>query len=85
MTTIVITVLLFSSLKERVGAGKVLLTVPAQPIDAARVLEMLFEEYPATAPYRDYIRVAINGEYVDLSAHVTAGDEIALITPVSGG
>ena len=50
-----------------------------------RLLDRLEEIHPAVAPFRPVLRLAVNHEYVSESATVEAGDEVALITPVSGG
>ncbi|NBC17796.1 MAG: molybdopterin converting factor subunit 1 [Bacteroidetes bacterium] len=83
-SSITIEVLLFSVLRERVGAGHVEVTVPA-PTTARGVLEAVVEAYPSVADYERVVRIAVNQEYVTDEAPVQAGDEVALITPVSGG
>ena len=77
-------VLLFSVLRERVGTGHVEVTVSA-PATAQEVLEAVVQAYPSTADFVRVIRVAVNQEYVPGEAAVSKGDEVALITPVSGG
>jgi molybdopterin converting factor subunit 1 len=81
---ITIEVLLFSVLRERVGAGHVEVTVPA-PSTAEDVLDAVVEAYPSVAAYQRVVRVAVNQEYVPADAPIVSGDEVALITPVSGG
>ena len=49
------------------------------------LLNILTDRTPAIAEYRDYIRLAVNQDYADLSTVFNDGDEVALITPVSGG
>lgn len=77
-------VLLFSVLRDRVGASRIHTTVHAG-ISGADLLDQLAEAYPALAPYRSTIRLAINQEYVDEATTLSRNDEVALITPVSGG
>lgn len=45
----------------------------------------LLVAHPALAAVRDTTRLAVNGEYFTGGARIRAGDEVALIPPVSGG
>ena len=45
----------------------------------------LAREFPAMAPLRPSIAVAVNAEYAKFEATVADGDEIAFLPPVSGG
>ena len=51
----------------------------------AAALTVLGEQYPVIAEYRRWIRPAVNLAYADESTLLKPGDELALITPVSGG
>ncbi len=51
----------------------------------AAALTVLGERYPVIAEYRRWIRPAINLSYADEASPLSPGDELALITPVSGG
>lgn len=75
---------LFSVLREKVGHTSLSLRVDG-PTDGSTLLDRLAEEHPAIAPYRSVLRLAVGEEYVPESATVRPGDEVALITPVSGG
>lgn len=77
-------VLLFSVLRESVGSS--FLSFPLdEPITAGVLLERLAEEHPSIRSGLSCVRVAVNQEYVGAEHVVRAGDEVALITPVSGG
>ena len=79
-----IRILLFSVLKEKVGAG--VLTFPLEtPATGRELLDALASVYPVLRPYRQVIRLAVNEAYVDEGVSLEQGDEVALITPVSGG
>lgn len=52
---------------------------------AGDVLELACSRWPALAPWKGCLRVAVNGSYAAAGDRVTAGDEIALIPPVAGG
>jgi molybdopterin converting factor subunit 1 len=74
---VVITVRLFAGLRERAGRDRVEVELP----DGAVVSDLLAAM--DVAP-RSCV-VAINREYADERAPVRAGDEVALVPPVSGG
>ena len=73
----VVTVRLFAGLRERAGRDRVEVELP----DGAVVSDLLAAM--DVAP-RSCV-VAINREYADERALVRAGDEVALVPPVSGG
>jgi len=72
-------VLLFAGLRERAGTGAVELELPdgAKVQDALDRLAAVAEDVPVV--------MAINREYAPADAPLHAGDELALIPPVSGG
>lgn len=74
----------FSVLRERLGQSEILVPLD-QPERVAQVLDRLVGRYPELAAYRTSMRAAVNMEYVDESFTVFNGDELAVITPVSGG
>jgi len=57
--------------------------------DVKKLKEFLLKKYPQLDQYMkkedDFIRVAINLEYVTTNEHINSKDEIALFPPVSGG
>lgn len=55
------------------------------PATARKLVEHLAAELPVVDDLRSVIRVAVNREYVDPDQLISEGDEVALITPVSGG
>ena len=70
---------LFAILRERAGRGEVELELP----DGARVDDALAALADLTAGLR--VVMAVNREYAQGSSRLRAGDELALIPPVSGG
>jgi molybdopterin synthase catalytic subunit len=74
-----VTVRLFAVLRERAGAGSVTLDLPegARVRDALDSLAGLAEGVPLV--------MAVNREYASEEQVLDAGDELALIPPVSGG
>src|SRR3954453_7404216 len=73
----VITVHLFAGLRERAGRDRVEIELPEDAVVSDLLAAM------DVAP-RSCV-VAINREYADERARVRAGDEVALVPPVSGG
>ena len=74
-----VTVRLFAMLRERAGAGELVLDLPegARVSDALEQLGSLAEGLPLV--------MAVNREYAPEDQVLGAGDELALIPPVSGG
>ena len=74
-----ITVRLFAQLRERAGTNELAIELPegARVKDAIDQLGTLTGELPVV--------MAVNREYADADAPLAAGDELALIPPVSGG
>jgi MoaE-MoaD fusion protein len=74
-----VTIRLFAGLRERAGAGQVALGLP----DGARVADALAALGHVTGGLP--VVMAVNQEYADEAHPLDAGDELALIPPVSGG
>jgi molybdopterin converting factor subunit 1 len=74
-----VTVKLFAGLRERAGADELSLTLP----DGARVADVLTQLSDITDGVP--VVMAVNQEFADPSVVLHAGDELALIPPVSGG
>ena len=77
-------VLLFSVLRQRIGEGSLTLDLK-MPATGADLLDQLEAQYPIIGDYRPVLRLAVNQEYVSETIPLADGDEVALITPVSGG
>lgn len=74
-----VTIRLFAMLRERAGAGEVTVELPpgARVADAVDALGEVAEGLPLV--------MAVNREYAPEDQMLAAGDELALIPPVSGG
>ena len=75
---------LFAIQRELAGTRELEIDLP----DGATVEDAwasVVSRHPVLAPGRPSVRFARNGEYVDASEPVQAGDEVAFIPPVSGG
>jgi molybdopterin converting factor subunit 1 len=80
-----VTVRLFAILRERAGRGSIEIELP----DDATVADA-FERLAGEPGLRELIermplRMAVNREYVGADARIAAGDELAVIPPISGG
>ena len=79
-----ITVKLFALLRDRAGAAETTLELRdgASVADAAAALG---QKFPAIADFLPRTAFAVNQSYVSKTEILHAGDELALIPPVSGG
>ena len=78
------TIQLYSVLKSKLNLDSV--DLETQPgLTVGEFLDLACEQYPPMAPYRSVMRLAVNQEYALESRIIHEGDELALITPVSGG
>jgi molybdopterin converting factor small subunit len=79
-------VLFFGAARQAVNRSEaVVLCEEGIKMDADAVWRRLITEYPPLEPLRSSTRMARNFEYLPDDGLVAAGDEIALIPPVSGG
>src|SRR5579875_2792871 len=74
-----VTVRLFAGLRQRAGCDELRLELPddARVVDALARMEHVIGDVPVV--------MAVNQEYADRQQALFAGDELALIPPVSGG
>lgn len=77
-------VLLFDVLRREVGAGAVEAEIP-EGATGADLLDRLADAHGPIARHRPVVRLAVNRRYVPVETSISEGDEVALITPVSGG
>jgi molybdopterin converting factor subunit 1 len=77
-------ILFFAHLKDAVGCSAVDWQVGG-PLNTAEVWDRLVREFPELSGHRASTRLARNGAYVSDEEVFQAGDEVALIPPVSGG
>lgn len=77
-------ILLFAGLRERLRSDWVELELP-EGVTVAQLLAALGERHPALRELLPPCRVAVEQEFVGPEHPVRAGDEVAVIPPVSGG
>lgn len=82
--TITVRVLLFSLLKEKIGRSEIDMNLDSG-MTGNQFLDLFSTRYPVIDSIRPTIRLAVNESYVNGNHVLLHGDEIALITPVSGG
>jgi len=83
-STVHLRVLVFSVLREELGSDALEITLDA-PATGRDLLDHLAAENASVEAYRPAIRLAVNESYVPADTRLQDGDEVALITPVSGG
>jgi len=76
--------LFFATLKDIAGSRELQLEVP-EGSTVGDLWSQLERTYPGMQSYRSIVLTALNEEYVDRSARIEDGDELALFPPVSGG
>ena len=75
---------LFAIQRELAGTREISIDLPTGgTVDDA--WQAVVERHAVLAPGRPSVRFARNGEYVDATAMLAEGDEVAFIPPVSGG
>jgi molybdopterin converting factor subunit 1 len=77
-------VLFFSVLRNEVGQSVETVTLDG-PATGEDVLDLLAQKHPSVEQHRGSLRLAVNESYVPTDVALSDGDELALITPVSGG
>lgn len=79
-----IKILFFASLAADLDEREVTLSLPDNAT-AGEAVDVLAAERPKLLAVQDRIALAVNLAYVSPSHRLEAGDELALIPPVSGG
>jgi sulfur-carrier protein len=79
-----LTVLLFAKLRDAAGSEAVAVKLPPGAT-VADLRRHLADAYPTVAGLLERSAVAVNHDFADADRSLAAGDEIAIIPPVSGG
>lgn len=82
--TLRVRVLLFSVLREEVGVPEIEVELE-RPATGGDLLDHLASEHEAVHARRPTIRLAVDESFVAEEVALEEGDEVALVTPVSGG
>lgn len=80
-----ITILLFSSLRDKVGQNKLTLRLPGDTATVDDVRRALVTQFPPLEQVMPIALASVNREYAFDEDVVSEGDEVAFFPPVSGG
>ena len=79
-----IEVRLFSILREKIGKSEISLEIP-EGSSCSDIFSLLQDEQEGLKPLLERCALAVNGEYAGRGVSLSAGDEVAILPPVSGG
>ena len=79
-----ITVLLFASLKDIAGKGRLEIEIDGK-CSVENLSKKLYQLYPKVEAFDNSVRIALNQEFVEDDIELKDGDEVAYLPPVSGG
>ena len=79
-----VTIRVFASLREEIGRSTWQETL-AEGSDSDALLAALSARHESISRLRPSIRLAINDQWTSAAVRLSDGDEVALLTPVSGG
>jgi len=79
-----ITVKLFALMREKAGTDTITLDI-LEGATLTQAVAALVHHCPVLEPYMANTRFSLRMDFVDLETRLAAGDELALIPPVSGG
>jgi len=82
--TIEVNVLLFAVVADAIGTSRMTLQLPAGAM-VGDVLLRLASTHPYAASLLDQSAIAVGKSFVPTDTPLKAGDEVAVIPPVSGG
>lgn len=77
--------LFFAGARDAAGTSAVEAEFADSRLTVEELRNRLAAEYPALDRYGSALLVAVNGEYVNDTAVLSADDEVAVFPPVSGG
>jgi len=80
----IVTIRFFSVLREAFGAGVAEVELE-EGTTGDHLIAMLADNNDTFSSLKDVVRLAVNDVYVDNSGVLSDGDDVAVITPVSGG
>ena len=81
---IVVRVLFFGAARDAVGQAEIMFALN-HPTNVASAFDQVLEAFPALRRFGRSLLFAVNEEYARPEREVLAGDELAVLPPVSGG
>ena len=75
---------LFAALRERAGCGRLVLTGLPDELGVEELKQALARAHPRLGPL-EHVSVVVGTSYASPGHRIRAGDEVALLPPVSGG
>jgi len=81
---VTVRVLYFARIREETGVSSEDVDLP-EHATVDRLLDVLAHRHDVVAVLRPSIRCGVNDRYVSLTAELFTGDEVAILSPVSGG
>ncbi|MBT3224677.1 MAG: MoaD/ThiS family protein [Deltaproteobacteria bacterium] len=79
-----IKVLVFAHIKELIGSGSIDLEL-SEGATGNDLLQKMEASFPQIKGHRKYLKLSMNGEYINADATIIQDAEIAIFPPVSGG
>ncbi len=79
-----IKVLVFAHIKELIGSGSIDVELN-EGATGNDLLQKMETSFPQIKEHRKYLKLSMNGEYINSDATIIQGAEIAIFPPVSGG
>ncbi|MDJ0773092.1 MAG: MoaD/ThiS family protein [Mastigocoleus sp. MO_167.B18] len=84
MSAIQVTVKLFAAYQEAYGVPEMVLNIP-KGTTVEHVRDRLISGHPELSKWREVTRFGVNFNFVEPDTLLQDGDEVVLISPVSGG
>jgi molybdopterin synthase catalytic subunit len=78
-------VLYFAAARELCGTAREAIAIDGERTTVRALLETIARRHAAMSPLIHRMRVAVNGELVQVDQAVVAGDEVSVLPPVAGG
>ncbi len=74
----------YSGIARKIGKEGFVIELPSGS-NAGELLELLYDQYPVLAVFKDFLVVAVNKKEAVLERELFAGDEVGLMPPIAGG
>ena len=84
---VAVSLLLFAKARELVGSSSVNLSVPSSTSTYSDLVTFILEAFPVLKRLGGTFVLSLNENYIDQDSEISlgAGDELAVIPPISGG